>query len=76
MIRGTINDGADKLGEGIASDGKQVGTDENRQKDLALDGHAPQDHAATVSEGKGQFEQGISSIGNAGQGESNNRPSA
>lgn len=75
MIRGTINDGADKLGEGIASDGKTTGTDENRQNNLALAGHAPQDHSATVSEGKDQIQQGVNSVGNAGQNNPS-RPSA
>lgn len=67
VIRGTINDGADKLGEGIASDGKTTGTDEQRQHDLARQGHSPQDHGSTVEQGKEQVQQGISSLSNPGQ---------
>lgn len=70
MIRGTINDGADKIGEGIASDGKTVGTDAQRQADLHASGHAPQNHQDTTKQGAQEIKQGVGALqGAGGQGE-------
>lgn len=70
MIRGTVNDGADKIGEGIASDGQTTGTDAKRQADLHATGHAPQDHEATTEKGAQEVKQGLGALqGAGGQGD-------
>lgn len=70
MIRGTINDGADQLGEGIASEGKTANTDAQRQADLHASGHAPQDHQATTKQGAEEVKQGMNTLqSSGGQGE-------